>query len=88
MSRSTEPHLPPVELPHWKQPCEQCGQDTPSKVLFMKAGLGNACAVCGRLRRGRPYISKAALAEAAQSTLNALKPLRAKGGNDLAKFSN
>jgi len=23
----------------------------------MQAGLGNACAVCGRFRRGKPYLS-------------------------------
>ena len=74
-------HLPPVELPNWKQPCEQCKANTPTKVLFMKAGLGNACAVCGRLRPFRPYIKKADLA-AAQQTMNALRPLPAEGGND------
>ena len=57
-------HLPPVEQPNWKQPCEQCKANTPTKVLFMKAALGNACAVCGRFCRGRPYISKATLADA------------------------
>lgn len=64
MSGSVKNHLPPVELPNWKQPCEQCKADTPTKVVFMKAGLGNACAVCGRLRPFLPYISKAALAAA------------------------
>jgi len=64
MSESSKNRLPPVELPHWKQPCEQCKADTPTKVLFMNAGLGTACAVCGRLRPFRPYISKATLATA------------------------
>lgn len=89
MSRSTEPHLPPVELPKWKQPCEQCLQDTPTKVLFMKAGLGNACAVCGRLRPFRPYIKKADLAAAVQQTIQTLRSARTEGGTDeLAKSSN
>jgi len=85
MSLPVENHLPPVELPHWKQPCEQCKADTPTKVLFMKAGLGNACAVCGRLRPFRPYIKKADIA-AAQGNINTLKPWRAKGGNHAARI--
>jgi hypothetical protein len=63
---------PPLELPDYRQPCEQCEADTPTKVFFMKAGLGNACAVCGRLRRGKPYLSKA--------EFQTLKPESAKGG--------
>jgi hypothetical protein len=88
MTGSEKNRPPPLEFPRWLQPCEQCGQKTASKVLSMQAGLGNACAVCGRLRRGRPYLSKADLAAAAQGTIQTLKPARAKGENDLAKHSN
>ena len=86
MNGPAENHLPPVELPDWKQPCEQCKAGTPTKVLFMKAGLGNACAVCGRLRPFRPYLSKADLAVAIQGNLSTLKPWRAKGGNHAARI--
>lgn len=47
----------PLHLPRLIAPCDQCKRDTATKVLFMRAGLGNACAVCGRLRRGKPYLS-------------------------------
>lgn len=49
----------PLQLPSLIATCDQCERDTPTKILFMKAGLGNACSVCGRLRRGKPYLSKA-----------------------------
>lgn len=71
---------PPVHLPNLFAPCDQCLRDTPTKILFMKAGLGNACAGCGRLRRGTPYIS--------QNKFNSIK-LLAKGGNyDLIDSTN
>jgi len=78
---------PPLEFPHWLQPCEQCDADTTSKILYMQAGLGNACAICGKLRRGRPYISKADLAAlAATGTIKTLKPPRAKGGKHVSRI--
>lgn len=55
-------------------PCDQCERKTETQVKFMKAGYGNACAICGRLRRGKPYLSKA--------EFNALKPDAAQGGID------
>ena len=48
----------PFRLPDFLQPCDHCERDTGTKVLFMRQGLGNACAICGRLRRGKPYLSK------------------------------
>ena len=68
-------HTPPKEplpLPSLVADCDQCERQTGTKVLFMKAGLGNACTECGRLRRGKPYLS--------QQEFNALKPSTAKGG--------
>ena len=64
----------PIHLPAVMVSCDQCERDTPTKVLFMRQGLGNACAVCGRFRRGKPYLSKC--------EFNALKPDSAQGGND------
>ena len=62
-----------LRLPDWKQPCDHCQRITPTEVLFMRQGFGNACAVCGCLRRGKPYLSKA--------EFNTLKPTSAaKGG--------
>jgi len=49
----------PLYLPSLIAPCDQCERDTGTKILFMRQGLGNACAICGRLRRGKPYLSKA-----------------------------
>ena len=49
----------PLQLPDLSAPCDQCERDTPTKILFMRAGYGNACAACGRLRRGKPYLSRA-----------------------------
>jgi hypothetical protein len=70
-----EERKPPHHLPDLIAACDQCKADTPSKVLFMPAGFGNACAVCGRLRRGKPYLSKIEFNQQ-------LKPdLPAKGGN-------
>jgi len=86
MNGPAENRPPPVDFPQWLQPCEQCGQDTASKVLSMKAGHGNACANCGRLRRGRPYLSKADLAAAAQFTIKTLKLARADGGKHAARL--
>lgn len=40
----------------------------------MRAGLGNACAACGRLRRGKPYLSKV--------EFQTLKPDTAQGESD------
>jgi hypothetical protein len=88
MNCPAENRRPPIDFPLWLQPCEQCGQETASKVLDIKAGLGNTCAICGRLRRGKPYLSKVDLAAAAQGTLNTLKPDRAKVENERFKFSN
>lgn len=62
---------PPLHLPDWEQPCDQCERTTPTAIKFMKAGLGNACGICGRLRRSKPYLSK--------SELQTLKPTVAKG---------
>jgi hypothetical protein len=62
----------PLHLSDWKQPCDHCERDTGTTIKFMRAGYGNACAVCGRLRRGKPYLSKA--------EFNTLKPDAAKGG--------
>ena len=64
----------PLHLPKVIAPCDQCERDTPTKVLFMRQGLGNSCACCGRLRRGKPYLSKV--------EFNALRPDAAKGGNN------
>ncbi len=61
----TEPKEP-LSLPDVIAPCDQCEEATPTKIKFMRAGYGNACARCGRLRRGNPYLSKA--------DFNALKP--------------
>lgn len=66
-----------VDLPSMIVPCDQCDRDTPTKILFMRAGLGNACAVCGRLRRGKPYLSKV--------EFQTLKPDAAKGGTHEAE---
>ncbi len=65
---------PPVQLPDFVQPCDQCERGTPTKIMFMRQGLGNACACCGCLRRGKPYLSK--------GEFNTLKPSAAKGGSD------
>ena len=68
-------HTPPKEplyLPSLVADCDQCKRPTGTKVLFMRAGLGNACDQCGRLRRGKPYLS--------QHEFSALKPNAAKGG--------
>ena len=65
---------PPLHLPFLVRPCDQCERNTETKILFMKAGLGNACANCGRLRRSTPYLSK--------TTFNALKLQIAKGDNN------
>jgi len=62
----------PLCLPNWKQPCDHCERDTGTKIKFMRQGLGNACAVCGRLRRCKPYLSKA--------EFNTLKPDNAAQG--------
>ena len=67
----------PLNLPGMIAPCDQCDRDTPTKILFMRAGLGNACAVCGRLRRGKPYLS--------QVEFQTLKPDAAKGGTHEAE---
>jgi hypothetical protein len=64
-------HKAPLDLADWHQPCDQCQKDTPTQVFFMQAGYGNACAVCGKLRSGKPYLSKV--------EFNALKPNGAKG---------
>ena len=61
----------PLLLPDLMARCEQCGRDTGTKVLFMKAGLGNACEVCGKFRKGKPYLSK--------KELNTLEPDRVNG---------
>ena len=63
----------PLHLASLIAPCAHCEHDTATKVLFMKAGLGNACAKCGQLRRGKPYLSK--------HEFNTLKPSVAKGGH-------
>jgi len=63
---------PPFDLPNLFASCDQCKRNTPTKILFMRAGYGNACAACGRLRRGKPYFSKA--------EFQTLKPATAKGG--------
>ena len=69
---------PPLQLPDYLQPCDQCEADTPTKILFMRQGYGNACALCGRLRRGKPYLSKA--------EFQTLKPTTAaQGGQHEAK---
>jgi len=81
-TREKATYPPPLEFPLWQQHCTQCGKSTGSKVLIMQAGLGNACAGCGKLRKGRPYLSKADLKAAASHTINTLKPFRAKGVTD------
>lgn len=48
----------PIQLPNLKKPCTQCGKETPTKIVFIKKDIGNACAVCGRFRQGKPYVSK------------------------------
>jgi len=68
---------PPFDLPRLIAFCDQCDRNTPTKILFMRAGYGNACAACGRLRRGKPYLSK--------RYFNTLKPGVAKGGIDEAE---
>ncbi len=69
---------PPADFPYLLAYCDQCERETPTKILFMKAGLGNACASCGRLRRGKPYLSKV--------EFKTLKPnLSAKGGEHEAE---
>jgi len=47
----------PIHLPSLIAPCDQCGRDTGTTIKFMRAGYGNACVACGRLRRGKPYLS-------------------------------
>lgn len=64
---------PPLALPNLIAHCDQCDRETPTKVFVMKAGLGNACAICGRLRRGKPYLAKV--------EFESLKPTPANGGN-------
>lgn len=64
----------PLYLPDLFAQCDHCERSTPTKVLFMRQGLGNACAVCGRFRRGKPYLSKV--------EFEALKPSEANGGTD------
>jgi hypothetical protein len=66
-----------LSLPSMIAFCEQCDRNTPTKILFMRAGYGNACAACGRLRRGKPYLSKA--------EFQTLKPDAAKGGTNEAE---
>lgn len=61
----------PIHIPNLQVRCEQCDQVTGTKILFMKAGLGNSCAVCGKFRKGKPYLS--------QRELIALEPNMAKG---------
>jgi hypothetical protein len=61
-----------LDLPGMIAHCDQCERNTPTKILFMKAGFGKACAICGRLRRGKPYLSKV--------EFQTLKPDAAKGG--------
>lgn len=48
----------PLYLPDLQAPCDQCDSLTGTKILFMRAGLGNACSRCGRFRKGKPYLSK------------------------------
>jgi hypothetical protein len=48
-----------VESPEILAHCHQCGEQTGTAFKFMPAGIGNACAVCGSFRKGKPYISKA-----------------------------
>ena len=48
----------PFHLPDLHASCDHCERETGTKVFFMKAGLGNACCICGRLRRGKPYLSR------------------------------
>lgn len=62
----------PLQVPDFIQPCDQCERATGTKVFFMRQGYGNACALCGRLRRGKPYLSK--------REFKTLKPKRAHGG--------
>lgn len=67
-----------LNLPGIRSHCHQCNKQTGTKLLFMKAGIGNSCADCGALRRlpdAKPYLSN--------SDYEKLKrDLCAKGGND------
>jgi len=72
----TEPKVP-AQISNLIAPCDQCERDTPTKILFMRQGLGNACSSCGKLRRGKPYLSKV--------EFKSLKPSVAKGGQHEAK---
>jgi len=51
----------PLHLPDLIAPCDHCERNTKTKVLFMRQGLGNACDICGRLRREKPHLSQAEL---------------------------
>jgi len=68
---------PPLHLPDWEQPCDQCERETGTSIKVMRAGIGNACLECGRLRRGKPYLSK--------HEFQSLTPTAAKGERDEAK---
>jgi hypothetical protein len=68
----------PLHLSHLQADCDQCARPTSTKILFMNQGLGNACALCGRLRRGKPYLSK--------PEFETLKPDAADGGTNDAEI--
>jgi hypothetical protein len=39
--------------------CHRCGRTTETTYLLLSSGhVGNACAECRALRKGRPYVSK------------------------------
>lgn len=53
----------PLLLPNLKAYCQNCDAITGTKILFMRTGLGNACAQCRQFRKGKRFISKAEFAE-------------------------
>ncbi len=74
-------HYPtPEEFPDFIAYCTRCGTNTMSAVQFRKNdALGNACAVCGTLRKGLPFISN--------EKYKSLKAQKAKGGQNEASIS-
>ena len=57
--------------------CARCGRVTPTVLIRFRPDLvGICCAVCRACRKGKPYASKA---EVAQYDVQTLKPTGAKG---------
>ena len=56
---STTSERKSMKLPGLRENCRKCRKQTGTTILFMPAGIGNACADCGALRKlpdAKPYL--------------------------------